>query len=75
MGKGALRAAFERSLRSPQDALGEDPARHHAKIADGQDYQLPATIENSAVLTETDKRLRSIGYARKQGVSSASSSS
>jgi propionyl-CoA synthetase len=43
------------------------------KIADGQDYKVPATIEDPAVLTEIDKRLRRIGYAKK--VSSASSSS
>jgi propionyl-CoA synthetase len=43
------------------------------KIADGQDYTVPATIEDSAVLNEIDERLRRIGYAKK--VSSATSSS
>jgi propionyl-CoA synthetase len=42
------------------------------KIADGQQYKVPATIEDSAVLTEIDEGLRRIGYAKK--VSSASSS-
>jgi len=43
------------------------------KIADGQQYKVPATIEDSAVLTEIDERLRHVGYAKK--VSSAASSS
>jgi len=43
------------------------------KIADGQQYKVPATIEDSAVLTEIDERLRHVGYAKK--VSSATSSS
>jgi propionyl-CoA synthetase len=42
-------------------------------IADGQDYKVPATIEDSAVLTEIDERLRRIGYAKK--VNSATTSS
>jgi propionyl-CoA synthetase len=45
------------------------------KIADGQDYKVPATIEDSAVLGEIDESLRRIGYARKRGVGSAASSS
>jgi propionyl-CoA synthetase len=45
------------------------------KIADGQDYKVPATIEDPAVLTEIGERLRRIGYAKKQGVSSATTSS
>jgi propionyl-CoA synthetase len=45
------------------------------KIADGQDYKLPATIEDSAVLTEIDQSLRRIGYANKQELPSATSNS
>ena len=43
------------------------------KIADGQDYNVPATIEDSAVLKEIEERLRRIGYAKKP-ISAASSS-
>ena len=32
------------------------------KIADGDDYPLPATIDDPAVLTEIDKALASVGY-------------
>ena len=45
------------------------------KIADGQDYKVPATIEDPAVLTEIDESLRRIGYAKKRDVSSAASNS
>ena len=45
------------------------------KIADGQDYKVPATIEDPAVLTEIDESLRRVGYAKKQGVSSPASKS
>jgi propionyl-CoA synthetase len=33
------------------------------KIADGQEYTLPATIDDPAVLTDIGERLKSIGYA------------
>lgn len=45
------------------------------KIADGQDYKVPATIEDPAVLPEIDESLRRIGFSKKKGVSSAASNS
>jgi propionyl-CoA synthetase len=44
------------------------------KIADGTDYRIPATIEDSAALTEIEETLRRIGYANKKGMSAPSSS-
>jgi propionyl-CoA synthetase len=35
------------------------------RIADGQEYRMPATIEDPAVLTEIGESLRRIGYAKK----------
>ena len=35
------------------------------KIAEGQDYPLPATIEDPAVLDEIDRALAAAGYARR----------
>ena len=34
------------------------------KIADAEDYKLPATIEDSSVLTEISEVLRQVGYAK-----------
>ena len=45
------------------------------KIADGNDYKTPATIDDSSALTEVAKALSQVGYAKKQGTSSASSGS
>jgi propionyl-CoA synthetase len=45
------------------------------KIADGSDYRVPATIEDSSALTEVAKALSQVGYAKKQGASSVSSDS
>jgi propionyl-CoA synthetase len=45
------------------------------KIADGNDYKMPATIEDSSTLTEVAEALRQVGYAKKQGASSVSSGS
>src|SRR5215469_1347261 len=39
------------------------------KIANGHNYQVPATIEDSAVLIGIDEILRSAGYARKRAPS------
>jgi propionyl-CoA synthetase len=33
------------------------------KIADGQDYKMPATIDDPAILGEIAESLRAIGYA------------
>jgi propionyl-CoA synthetase len=37
------------------------------KIADGHDYKIPATIDDSSVLTEITGALSEVGYAKKQG--------
>ena len=33
------------------------------KIADGQDYKMPATIDDPAILDEIREALQTIGYA------------
>ena len=45
------------------------------KIADGNDYKMPATIDDSSALTEIAKALSQVGYAKKQGASSVPSGS
>ena len=45
------------------------------KIADGNDYKMPATIDDSSALSEIAKALSQVGYAKKQGASSVSSGS
>jgi propionyl-CoA synthetase len=45
------------------------------KIADGSDYKVPATIDDSSALTEVAKALSHVGYAKKQGAGSVSSGS
>jgi propionyl-CoA synthetase len=45
------------------------------KIADGNDYKLPATIDDSSALTGIAKALSEVGYAKKHGASSVSSGS
>ena len=47
-----------------QDALGQDPARHDAPIADGEDYKMPATIDDPAILGEIADTLKGAGYAK-----------
>lgn len=42
------------------------------KIADGNDYKMPATIDDSSTLTEVAKALTQVGYAKKQGANSVS---
>ena len=45
------------------------------KIADGNEYKMPATIDDSSALTEVAKALSQVGYAKKHGASSVSSGS
>jgi propionyl-CoA synthetase len=40
------------------------------KIADGNDYKMPATIDDSSALNAIENALIEVGYARKQGASS-----
>ena len=42
------------------------------KIADGHDYKIPATIEDSSVLTVISEALREVGYARPTVIASQS---
>jgi len=42
------------------------------KIADGHDYKIPATIDDSSVLTEIAMALGEVGYAKKQSASAVS---
>ncbi|PKL38452.1 MAG: hypothetical protein CVV44_11235 [Spirochaetae bacterium HGW-Spirochaetae-1] len=35
------------------------------KIADGQEYSVPSTIDDPAILTEIDDALSGIGYGKK----------
>jgi propionyl-CoA synthetase len=44
------------------------------KIADGNDYKMPATIDDPSALTEVAKALSQLGYPKKQGASAVSSS-
>jgi len=34
------------------------------KIADGEEYKMPATIDDPAILGEIEEVLKTIGYAR-----------
>jgi propionyl-CoA synthetase len=45
------------------------------RIADGDDYKMPATIDDLNALTEVAEALRHAGYAKKQGASFFSSGS
>ena len=45
------------------------------RIADGDDYKIPATIDDLNTLTEVAEALRQVGYAKKKGASSVSSGS
>jgi propionyl-CoA synthetase len=45
------------------------------KIADGNDYKMPATIDDSSALIEIAKALSQMGYAKKHGAGSVSSGS
>ena len=41
------------------------------KIADGMDYKIPATIDDSQVLDEIRSSLREIGYTKQQSETDA----
>ena len=36
------------------------------KIADGEEFKVPSTIDDPAILSEIEGALKSIGYARKK---------
>jgi hypothetical protein len=51
-------ADFKRAVRGgppAQDALGQDPARHHGQDRRRQPFKVPATIDDPAILDEIRK--------------------
>jgi propionyl-CoA synthetase len=61
-------AAFKTATvvkRLPKTRSGKILRGTMQKIADGQDYPMPATIDDPAILGEIDEALQGIGYAKK----------
>jgi propionyl-CoA synthetase len=61
-------AAFKTATvvkRLPKTRSGKILRGTMQKIADGQDYPMPATIDDPAILGEIDDALQDIGYAKK----------
>ena len=61
-------AAFKTATvvkRLPKTRSGKILRGTMQKIADGQDYVMPATIDDPAILGEIDDTLQGIGYAKK----------
>jgi propionyl-CoA synthetase len=59
-------AAFKKAVVTdhlPKTRSGKILRGTMRKIADSEEYRLPATIEDPAVLTEIRQALQSIGYA------------
>jgi propionyl-CoA synthetase len=59
-------AAFKIAVvvdRLPKTRSGKILRGTMAKIADGEDYRLPATIDDPAILDEIKESLKGIGYA------------
>ena len=50
--------------RLPKTRSGKILRGTMKKIADGEDYRMPATIDDPAVLGEIGEALKRIGYAR-----------
>ena len=68
-------AAFKTALvvpALPKTRSGKVLRGTMQKIADGQDYKIPATIDDSSTLTEIAEVLRRVGYALKQTPNSVS---
>jgi propionyl-CoA synthetase len=68
-------AAFKTALvvpALPKTRSGKVLRGTMQKIADGQDYKIPATIDDSSTLTEIAEVLRRVGYALKQMPNSVS---
>ena len=60
-------AAFKKSIvvgRLPKTRSGKILRGTMRKIADSEEYRVPATIEDPAVLDEVREALQSIGYAK-----------
>ena len=63
-------AAFKQAIvvkRLPKTRSGKILRGTMQKIADGQDYKMPATIDDPAILTEIAGDLRGAGYAKPVG--------
>jgi propionyl-CoA synthetase len=61
-------AAFKTAMivkRLPKTRSGKILRSTMKKIADGQDYQVPATIDDPAILDEITDALRAIGYPKR----------
>ena len=68
-------AAFKTALvvrALPKTRSGKILRGTMQKIADGQEYKVPATIDDSSTLQEIAEALRRVGFAVKQGSSSVS---
>ena len=62
-------AAFKQATvvkRLPKTRSGKILRGTMQKIADAQEYRMPATIDDPAILPEIEQALASIGYARKK---------
>ncbi len=60
-------AAFKKVVvveRLPKTRSGKILRGTMKRIADGQEYKMPATIDDPAILGEIDQALQTIGYAR-----------
>ncbi len=63
-------AAFKQAAvvkRLPKTRSGKILRATMQKIADGEDYKVPATIDDPAVLDEIAEALRGLGYATRSG--------
>jgi len=68
-------AAFKTALvvpALPKTRSGKVLRGTMQKIADAQDYKIPATIDDSTVLTGIAEVLRGVGYGKKNRASSVS---
>ena len=65
-------AAFKNAVivkRLPKTRSGKILRATMRKIADGEEYKMPATIDDPAILGEIDDALKSIGYAKSRAES------
>jgi propionyl-CoA synthetase len=62
-------AAFKTAMvvkRIPKTRSGKVLRGTMKKIADGEDYKMPATIDDPAILDEIAARLKELGYPKRQ---------
>ena len=52
--------------RLPKTRSGKILRRTMRKIADGEEYSVPSTIDDPAVLAEIEAAMQTVGYGRKQ---------